>query len=131
MQQLSILQIYSYQQFSLHSNDYSSQTELGFYLNMTVILVTGGNRGIGLGIVEVTAKRLPSPTIIIGCRSLRSGEEAIQQLRHRGVTARLETVQIDIEDDDSILSAVQSVEERFHKLDGKNESSSSICLGRC
>ncbi|KAF4826472.1 Short-chain dehydrogenase/reductase tropE [Colletotrichum tropicale] len=34
---------------------------------MAIILVTGGNRGIGFGIVQAIADRLPDSTVIIGC----------------------------------------------------------------
>ncbi len=85
---------------------------------MAVILVTGGNRGIGLGIVEAVAKRLSDATILIGCRSIVAGEEAIQKLSSLGLAAEFSVVQIDIEDDVSITNAVSEVEKNYGKLDG-------------
>lgn len=86
---------------------------------MTVALVTGGNRGIGYAVVKGLASRLQSLTIIIGCRDVEAGQEAIRELTSEGVTANLDVVKIDIEDDESILQAVAAVEEKYGHLDGE------------
>lgn len=61
--------------------------------------------------------------MLIGCRSIPSGKEAIRQLKGLGLSAAFDAVQIDIEidieDDASISSAVADVEKRFGKLDCK------------
>ncbi len=85
---------------------------------MAIILVTGGNRGIGLAIVQVTATRQPSSTIILGCRSVKAGEEAIKSLREQGLACTFDVVQLDIEDDSSIVAAVGAVDKKYGKLDG-------------
>ncbi|XWW93978.1 hypothetical protein V2A60_001917 [Cordyceps javanica] len=87
---------------------------------MTTTLVTGGNRGIGYAIVKVLSARLVSPTLIIGCRDIESGEESIKQLRTEGISVDLDVVRIDIEDDDSIREAVTSIGQKYGKLDFNN-----------
>lgn len=85
---------------------------------MSVILVTGGNRGIGLGIVQALATRIPTATILIGCRSAIAGRETIEKLKGLGIQSSLDTVQIDIENDASITAAVEAVDAKYGKLDG-------------
>ncbi|KAK4077161.1 uncharacterized protein Triagg1_4128 [Trichoderma aggressivum f. europaeum] len=85
---------------------------------MSTILVTGGNRGIGFGIAQALANRIPSSTIILACRNLASGREAIDQLRGQGISSKLDAVQLDIEDIQSITTAVEAVNDRYGKLDG-------------
>lgn len=87
---------------------------------MTIILVTGANRGIGFAIAQSTARRIPSATIVIGCRSVEAGSEAAEQLRSLGLKATFDVVQIDVENDKSIIAAMQTVEQRFGRLDGKH-----------
>ncbi|KAL6803906.1 hypothetical protein J3E68DRAFT_188435 [Trichoderma sp. SZMC 28012] len=84
---------------------------------MSTILVTGGNRGIGFGIVQAIAQRIPSSTIILACRNLATGHDAIDQLRGQGISSKLDAVQLDIEDIQSITSAVEAVNDRHGKLD--------------
>lgn len=86
---------------------------------MTVALVTGGNRGIGYAVVKGLASRLQSPTIIIGCRDVEAGKTAIRELSGEGITENLDVVKLDIEDDESILQAVATVEEKYGHLDGE------------
>ncbi|KAK5995679.1 Short-chain dehydrogenase/reductase [Cladobotryum mycophilum] len=81
------------------------------------ILITGGNRGIGFGIVQAIAPRIPSTIIIIGCRTLASGQEAIDKLRELGVKSDLDLVQIDIEDIKSIEASVAAIDQKYGKLD--------------
>ena len=87
---------------------------------MSVILVTGGNRGLGYAMVQVLGLRIPDTTIIIGCRDASSGEEAILSLRKEGVSAPLDVVVVDIEDDESIAAAVRTIDAKYGKLDGKS-----------
>ena len=84
-----------------------------------LVLITGGNRGIGFGIVEATTRRIPDATILIGCRAPEAGEEAIKKLRELGVTTPLDAIKIDVEDDSSIAAAAEVVQRRYQKLDGK------------
>ncbi|WZH46918.1 uncharacterized protein QYS62_008045 [Fusarium acuminatum] len=84
---------------------------------MANILVTGANRGIGYAIVQAIATRLPSPNIILGCRSKDAAQEAIQSLHESGVKVQLGYVEIDIESDASIEAAVVWLEAKYGRLD--------------
>ncbi|KAE9584037.1 hypothetical protein CGMCC3_g40 [Colletotrichum fructicola] len=84
---------------------------------MATILVTGGNRGIGFGIVQAITERLPDFLVIIGCRSTVAGHEAVTKLKGLGVKTNLDVLQLDIEDDASITAAVATVDQKHGKLD--------------
>ncbi|KAH0428839.1 short-chain dehydrogenase [Colletotrichum camelliae] len=84
-----------------------------------VVLVTGGNTGLGFEVVKALyASPLPYQ-IIIGCRTVAKGESAIASLTHQipESTSHLSTVQLDISQDSSIKNAVQDIESRFGHLD--------------
>ncbi|KAH8900203.1 NAD(P)-binding protein [Thozetella sp. PMI_491] len=95
---------------------------------MAIILITGGSRGIGLAIAQVAAARLTGSTIIIGCRSLEAGEQAVRDLKALVADADYDVVPIDIEDDASILLAAQAVEKKYKKLDVLVNNAASVQL---
>lgn len=95
---------------------------------MTVILVTGGNRGIGNAIVQAVGTRVRDVTILVGCRSAERAEEPIRKLKELGVPAKLEPLEITITDDASIKAAVQIVEDRYGRLDGQWSTPSCILM---
>ncbi|KAI3397729.1 hypothetical protein diail_10382 [Diaporthe ilicicola] len=84
---------------------------------MTIIFVTGANRGIGFAIVQAAAGRILDATFILGCRSLDAGHEAADELRGLYPEIVFDVVQIDIEKDESILAAVKWVGEKYGRLD--------------
>lgn len=88
-------------------------------VTMVIILVTGANRGIGFGIVQAIAGRVPNSTILVGCRTHESGEEAVRKWRDIGVQEALVVLPFDIEDDASIIAAATIAEEKYGKLDGE------------
>ncbi|KAK1658991.1 hypothetical protein BDP55DRAFT_564022 [Colletotrichum godetiae] len=84
---------------------------------MAIILVTGANRGIGFGIVQAIAGRIDNSTILVGCRTRESGEEAVRRWRGIGIKQALDVLPFDIEDDASIVAAAAIVDEKYGKLD--------------
>jgi NAD(P)-dependent dehydrogenase (short-subunit alcohol dehydrogenase family) len=86
---------------------------------MPVILVTGGNRGIGYAIVQVLGSRVPDTTVLVGCRSIETAQEPVAKLRELGVPAKFEPIEITITDNASIRAAVHTVKEKYGKLDGE------------
>ncbi|KAK2613673.1 hypothetical protein N8I77_000568 [Diaporthe amygdali] len=84
---------------------------------MTIILVTGANRGIGFAIVQAAAGRIPGATFLLGCRSLEAGKEAAEKLRDLNPNVSFDVALIDIEKDESILAAVKWIDEKYGKLD--------------
>ncbi|KAL7802290.1 NAD(P)-binding protein [Trichoderma aethiopicum] len=95
---------------------------------MSIVLITGANRGIGFGIAQAVASRIPSTTIILGCRNIANGHEAIERLRKLGVSSTLDAVQIDIEDIQSITAAVEALHNRYGKLDVLINNAASLQL---
>ncbi|KAI0437078.1 NAD(P)-binding protein [Xylaria telfairii] len=84
---------------------------------MATILITGSNRGIGFAIAQAVCDSFPKSTVLLGCRDVDLGEDALNRLRLHGVTASLHTLSIDIESDVSIAAAVTIVREKFGKVD--------------
>ncbi|KAI1394017.1 uncharacterized protein F4822DRAFT_424474 [Hypoxylon trugodes] len=95
---------------------------------MPVILVTGGNRGIGYAIVQALGTRIRDATILVGCRSVENAREPIMKLKELGIPEIFEPVEIDITDDASIKAAVQTVEEGYGKLDVLVNNAGAVTL---
>ncbi|KEF62737.1 uncharacterized protein A1O9_00710 [Exophiala aquamarina CBS 119918] len=84
--------------------------------NKTIILVTGGNAGIGYEIVKSLSQSSPSNNyqILLGCRDVHKGEDAASSL---GAPINVNPIQLDIEDDRSIQHAFLTIQQIFGKLD--------------
>jgi NAD(P)-dependent dehydrogenase (short-subunit alcohol dehydrogenase family) len=78
-----------------------------------IVLVTGGNKGIGREI----AGRLAAlgHTVMIGARSIERGEETAAELRGAGGTVT--AIALDVTDPASVASAAETVRKRFGRLD--------------
>ncbi|GAB7344820.1 hypothetical protein MBLNU457_3277t1 [Dothideomycetes sp. NU457] len=82
----------------------------------TLVLVTGGNSGIGFELVaQLMAKG--SYHVYLGSRSIGKGETALRDLQSRDYPGTAELVQLDVTSDDSINAAVRTVEAAHGKLD--------------
>ena len=90
-------------------------------LTMTppVILTTGANQGLGLAIVHVLAQREPTGHYILCARNTSAGDEALAGLRRQGIRADIEVLQLDVTNDDQIQAAIDHVQSRYQRLDGK------------
>ncbi|KAI1098296.1 hypothetical protein F4804DRAFT_325175 [Jackrogersella minutella] len=95
---------------------------------MIVILVTGGNRGIGNAIVQAVGNRVHDAIILVGSRSIENAEECIRNLKELGVPARLEPLRITITDNESIKAAVRAVDEKYGKLDVLINNAGAVTL---
>ncbi len=84
-----------------------------------VILCTGANRGLGFAIIQAIARRLDSATYILACRNVTSGHLALKLLRNFGIGVAAEVLELDITDDEDILSAVEHVQKMYGRLDGE------------
>jgi NAD(P)-dependent dehydrogenase (short-subunit alcohol dehydrogenase family) len=78
--------------------------------NGRVALVSGGNRGIGLGICRQLAER--DITVILGSRDAESGQKAAENLSGTVVVH-----QLDVADEKSVDRLASFVEEQFGRLD--------------
>ncbi|KAF2877407.1 hypothetical protein BDV95DRAFT_481799 [Massariosphaeria phaeospora] len=84
-----------------------------------IILITGGNAGIGYETVKALYASPMASTILMGSRSLEKAKSAISTLQSEIPNAKSEIVplQIDIEDDASIDSAYKEVESKWGRVD--------------
>jgi NAD(P)-dependent dehydrogenase (short-subunit alcohol dehydrogenase family) len=80
---------------------------------MTIALITGANKGLGLE----TARQLAAKGIhvLIGTRDAANGQAAVQKLQAEGYKA--DFITLDVSDADSIKQAAQTVGDRYGKLD--------------
>ena len=84
-----------------------------------VVLITGANRGIVFAIMVALAadSEVARSTCLLGCCVVNKGEEAVEQLRNRGIILDVVPVSIDISSDPSIQQAVHAVEVQHGHLD--------------
>lgn len=82
----------------------------------TIVLVTGGNNGIGLATSELFATQ-PNYHCIMASRSLEKGQKALSSIQSSNPAGTISLVQLDITDDASIAAAVQEVEAQHGHLD--------------
>ena len=84
-----------------------------------IILITGGNTGLGLEIVKALCRSSHKYTILIGCRTPSKGENAIAQVKkeYPETSSTLSTIQVDLESDDIIEKAVDTITKDYGKLD--------------
>ncbi|XP_012482632.2 (+)-neomenthol dehydrogenase isoform X2 [Gossypium raimondii] len=90
------------------------------HLNMTdtmqrYAVVTGANKGIGLEICKQLARN--GTIVILTARDEKRGVEALQSLKHSGLSDRLAFHQLDVTKPKSIASLADFVKEQFGKLD--------------
>lgn len=79
------------------------------------VLVTGANKGIGREICRRMLADVPDSYVILGSRSASRGEAAISSIieQEPNAAGRIELVVIDVESDESVSEAVQSVVDKF------------------
>lgn len=80
----------------------------------TIVLVSGGNTGIGYEIVKKLAADSPDNQVLMGCRDTEKGEEAAARM---GAPRNVNPIQLDITDDQSIEHCYLAIEQHFGKLD--------------
>ncbi|KAF2804161.1 NAD(P)-binding protein [Mytilinidion resinicola] len=81
----------------------------------TIVLITGGNAGIGYETVAKLAADHPSTHhILMGTRSLAKGASALKAL---GSPSNVSPLELDITSDASIAAAVSQIKETYGKLD--------------
>lgn len=79
----------------------------------TIVLVTGGNTGIGYEIVKKLSEN-KNYQVLLGTRTVRKGEDAAARM---GAPINVNPIQLDITDDESIQHCFLTIEQVFGKLD--------------
>ncbi|KAI8950107.1 hypothetical protein F4801DRAFT_550355 [Xylaria longipes] len=84
-----------------------------------ILLITGGNTGLGLEAVKALLQSEVAYEIIIGCRTVSKGEDAIAELKKQfpQTASTLSTVQVDLESDESLEKAVAEISSKYGRLD--------------
>jgi NAD(P)-dependent dehydrogenase (short-subunit alcohol dehydrogenase family) len=85
----------------------------------SIVLITGGNTGIGYETVKALYASPEAHTILMGSRSLEKANDAMSKLHSEVSKSKsvIVSLQIDIEDDNSIEEAVKEVESRWGRID--------------
>jgi len=84
-------------------------------VSTTVVLISGGNAGIGYEIVKKLAyDRASTYHILMGTRPLAKGLKALESL---GSPSNVTPIQLDITDDKFISTAFNTIRETYGKLD--------------
>ena len=78
---------------------------------MKRILITGANKGIGLATVEAALNHHHDVAVVLGVRDIERGQAAIDRLceHHPARASRLELLEIDVADDQSVVQARDTV----------------------
>ena len=84
-----------------------------------IILITGGNTGLGYETVKALASLSTPYTILLGARNISKGEAAVSSLKSElpSTPSTFHAVPIDVESDDSITSLAADVASRFGHID--------------
>ncbi|VDO09991.1 unnamed protein product [Rodentolepis nana] len=80
---------------------------------MRVAVVTGSNKGVGNGIVELLAKHLDPKEwhVYLTARNVEAGEEAVKRFRDQGLEVKFH--QLDITDKDSRHALVEFIKKEY------------------
>lgn len=80
-----------------------------------VALITGANSGIGFEAARALAEH--GATVVLGCRNLEKGTAAVQRIRAMDTTGRVEVLEIDLADLDSVAGAAARFQDGHDRLD--------------
>uniref|UniRef100_A0ACD5WQT3 Uncharacterized protein n=1 Tax=Avena sativa TaxID=4498 RepID=A0ACD5WQT3_AVESA len=78
-------------------------------------VVTGGNRGVGLEVCRQLADQ--GVTVILTARDDKRGKDAVESIRRESNLSNIVFHQLDVQDDTSVASLVQYIENSYGKLD--------------
>ncbi|KAI1200629.1 NAD(P)-binding protein [Nemania serpens] len=87
--------------------------------NKKILLITGGNTGIGLEALKALCESPTAYEILLGCRTISKGENAIAELKKQfpNTASTFSTIQVDLESDESLEKAISDVSSKYGLLD--------------
>ncbi|KAL2062311.1 hypothetical protein VTL71DRAFT_6577 [Oculimacula yallundae] len=85
----------------------------------TIVFITGANTGLGFEIVKSLCQSTNAYTILLGGRDIEKANAAAKeaQSKYPSSQSTIKTVQIDVEDDDSISRAFEHVSAEYGHID--------------
>ncbi|RVX70536.1 hypothetical protein B0A52_05187 [Exophiala mesophila] len=85
----------------------------------SIVLVTGGNNGIGYEIVKALLQSNRSYHVIMGSRSMQKADAAINSIRHEcpALSNTVEPLQLELTSDESIHAACDHVQAKHGRID--------------
>ena len=85
----------------------------------TIVFITGANTGLGYEVVRALYKSSKPYSIILGCRTVSKGEEAISKIQKETPSSAslIEAVAIDVESDESIQQAYATISAKYGRVD--------------
>jgi NAD(P)-dependent dehydrogenase (short-subunit alcohol dehydrogenase family) len=85
----------------------------------SIVLITGGNTGIGYETIKALYASPEAHAILMGSRSLGKAAEAIKTLESEitDTKSTIVPIQIDIEEEASIEKAFQEIESKYGRVD--------------
>lgn len=95
-----------------------------------IVLITGGNAGIGYEAVKAFLQSDRSYHILMGSRSIEKANAAIEQLKSEvpGSPSTVDVVQVDIAEDQSIEKAFAQVQASHGHIDALINNAGRCCL---
>lgn len=84
-----------------------------------IILVTGGNTGLGYEIVKALLESAKPYHVLLGSRSVEKGNAAVEKLKGdiSELKNNVEVVPVDLASDESIEAACEYIRSTFGRLD--------------
>lgn len=88
-------------------------------MSNTIIFITGANTGLGFEIVKSLCESPTAYTILLGGRSLDKANAAAvdAQKQFPSTSSIIKTIQIDIDDDNSIQTAFDHMSKEYGRVD--------------
>ena len=85
----------------------------------TIVLITGGNTGLGYEAVKAFYSSSNAYEILLGTRKIENGEQAVEKLKQeiKQSSSSVSIVQADVTSDESLDTLVKGIEEKYGKLD--------------
>jgi NAD(P)-dependent dehydrogenase (short-subunit alcohol dehydrogenase family) len=80
-----------------------------------VVIVTGGNSGIGFDAARTLAER--GAQVVLACRNEQKAEKAAQQIREKNSSANIEVSTLDLSNLSSVRAFAKSFQEKHQRLD--------------
>ena len=84
-----------------------------FDLSGKVVVVTGGNKGIGLGMVEALAAS--NADVVIWGRKTADNDAAVQKASKLG-TGKVKSWAVDVGEEDQVVKAMKEAEEELQSI---------------